>query len=398
MILCVPLWLAPRLRHADVADVTANPALADLTYGFYATVTSGGVESQCSTGVTGTVAYLLDTTAPTWANSLSNSATYASIVSSPSVTFVANASDGSGSGVQKYQISIGTTSGGTQTLGWTDLAGTTAPTSPVQQTGLSLTGGATYYFNMRAVDNLAWTSIVNTSSWMAYTVPTLSYVGATGRTGTFGSLMSVSPTTLATNGSAITGCAIKAATTALPAWATLNITTCVISGTPNATLVATTYTINATNSAGNSADATVQLTVNAAVPTLSYAAATGTSGTFRRAHDRDAHDTRDKWRGDYRMRDQSRYDGTAGLGDAQHHYLRDQWYPGRDSRCYDLHGSRDQLRWQQCRCNGAAHRRRCGSDFELLGCCRYDGRVWRGDERGAYDSRDEWRGYHGMCN
>jgi len=275
--LCTSLVGSASAGVANNADVTANPALADNTYTFYATVTSGGVESNCSTA---SVSYHLDTTAPTWANSLSNSATYASITTTPNITFTADASDGSGSGIQKYQYSIGTSSGGTQVTTWTDVAGGAVPASPIQVSGLSLTGGTTYYFNMRVVDNLSWTSTTNTSSWLAYTVPTLSYVGATGTTGTYGSAMSVSPTTLATNGSAITNCAIKGGTTALPAWATLNTSTCVISGTPNATLNATTYTIIATNAAGNSADATVQLTVNPAVPILSYVGATGTTGTF----------------------------------------------------------------------------------------------------------------------
>lgn len=106
--------------------------------------------------------------------------------------------------------------------------------------------------------------------------PTLSYAGADGTSGIQGTAMSVSPTTLNANGSAITGCAIKAGTTALPTWATLNTLTCVISGTPTATQSATTYTINATNVSGTSADATVALTVAApaAPSSLSYSAPT----------------------------------------------------------------------------------------------------------------------------
>ncbi|MCM2350546.1 MAG: putative Ig domain-containing protein [Bacteriovoracaceae bacterium] len=106
-------------------------------------------------------------------------------------------------------------------------------------------------------------------------VPTLSYAGATGTTGSFGVGMTVSPTTLATNGASITGCS---SSPALPAWATLNATTCVITGTPTSTLATTTYTITATNTAGTSAGATVALTVNATLPSLSYAGAFGTTG------------------------------------------------------------------------------------------------------------------------
>jgi adhesin/invasin len=90
-------------------------------------------------------------------------------------------------------------------------------------------------------------------------VPVLSYAGATGTSGTVGSAMSISPTTLNNEGASITNCVTKAATPILPAWATLNATTCAITGTPTSALSSTTYTIDATNSAGTSADATVTL-------------------------------------------------------------------------------------------------------------------------------------------
>jgi hypothetical protein len=93
--------------------------------------------------------------------------------------------------------------------------------------------------------------------------PALSYGGATGTSITLGQTMSVSPTTLNQGGYAITACGIKSGTTALPAWASVNATTCVISGTPNAALSSTSYTLIATNAAGNSADATVSLVVTA---------------------------------------------------------------------------------------------------------------------------------------
>src|SRR5205823_2475626 len=87
------------------------------------------------------------------------------------------------------------------------------------------------------------------------------------------------PSTINANGAAISACGIKAATTALPGTLTVNATTCVISGTPTATLSSTTYTLNATNSVGASVDATVSLSVAAGVPSLSYASSTGTPAT-----------------------------------------------------------------------------------------------------------------------
>ena len=112
----------------------------------------------------------------------------------------------------------------------------------------------------------------------AVTPPILSYAGATGTFGTIGSPMSVTPTTLNDNGAAISACGIRVPTTALPAWASVDPFTCVISGTPNASLGATLYTLVATNISGDSADATVTLGVGASPPSLSYVGSTGTSG------------------------------------------------------------------------------------------------------------------------
>ena len=52
--------------------------------------------------------------------------------------------------VTAYQYAIGTSAGGTQTLNWTTLGNVTT----VTKTGLSLTNGQTYYFSVKAVDNL----------------------------------------------------------------------------------------------------------------------------------------------------------------------------------------------------------------------------------------------------
>ena len=105
--------------------------------------------------------------------------------------------------------------------------------------------------------------------------PSLSYVGAGGTNGSVGSALSVTPTSLDGNGSTVTSCTTFPA---LPAWATINSTTCVISGTPTGTLISTTYSVTATNSVGSSS-APVSLSVAASAPTISYTGATGTTGT-----------------------------------------------------------------------------------------------------------------------
>jgi Beta-propeller repeat len=96
--------------------------------------------------------------------------------------------------------------------------------------------------------------------------PTLSYGGASGTMGMVGTPMSVSPTTLANNGTVVTGCGIKpgsANASSFPATLGINSSLCVISGTPAAPLPATEFTLVATNSVGTSADATVTLTIHA---------------------------------------------------------------------------------------------------------------------------------------
>ena len=81
-----------------------------------------------------------------------------------------------------------------------------------------------------------------------------------------GTAMRVSPTTLASNGAALTACGVKpgsANASAFPGTLSVDASTCVISGTPTAPLPATQFTLVATNSAGTSADATVTLTIHA---------------------------------------------------------------------------------------------------------------------------------------
>ncbi|MEI6266821.1 MAG: fibronectin type III domain-containing protein [bacterium] len=92
-----------------------------------------------------------------------NDGTSADIIYSSSLSQLSanwGASTDAISGLQKYQYAIGTTSGGTNTLTWTDNGTATA----VTKTGLSLVEGTTYYFTVRAVDNVGNTSLVTTSN------------------------------------------------------------------------------------------------------------------------------------------------------------------------------------------------------------------------------------------
>jgi hypothetical protein len=129
-------------------------------------------------------------------------------------------------------------------------------------------------FTVTATNSLGSTT-ANVSLSVGASAPSLSFSASTGMSGAYGVAMSVTPSTLSANGAAITNCAT---TPSLPSWATINSSTCVISGTPDAGLSSTSYTIIATNSAGSSAGADVSLSVGAGVPTISYSGAAGTNG------------------------------------------------------------------------------------------------------------------------
>ncbi len=107
-------------------------------------------------------------------------------------------------------------------------------------------------------------------------IPTLSYSASTGTIGSFGSIMSVTPSSLSSNGAPISSCT---STPALPTGLSLDTGTCVISGTPSVVIPLTTYNIVATNSAGSSSPTPVSLRINAGLPSISYLEATGTNGS-----------------------------------------------------------------------------------------------------------------------
>lgn len=110
-------------------------------------------------------------------------------------------------------------------------------------------------------------------------VPTLSYALSSGTTGSVAAAMSVTPSTLNSNGAAVSACGIKSGTTALPTTLSVDPLTCVISGTPTATLAATVFTIVATNSVGTSTDATVTLTIGKYLTLIDTAIPLSMNGT-----------------------------------------------------------------------------------------------------------------------
>jgi hypothetical protein len=88
-----------------------------------------------------------DVTAPILTGTMDDGTTSSSLGQSPTLSWPA-ATDTGGSGVSYYQIAIGTTSGGSNTLTWTRVGNVTS----FLVSGLSLTTSTTYFASVRAVD------------------------------------------------------------------------------------------------------------------------------------------------------------------------------------------------------------------------------------------------------
>lgn len=105
------------------------------------------IESDSSTVPETTVAIVKDITAPNLSGSISDGTSYVSVSSSPTLTW--SAATDAHSGLSKYQIALGSSSGASDVVTWTDIGTVTS----YQFTGLSLTRGNNYYPSVRAVDN-----------------------------------------------------------------------------------------------------------------------------------------------------------------------------------------------------------------------------------------------------
>ncbi len=104
-------------------------------------------------------------------------------------------------------------------------------------------------------------------------VPVLSYAGVSGA-GSFGSYLSITPSTLVNNGAWITSCTISPA---LPLGLWMDNYTCSISGTASQVIPLTTFTVSAANSAGVTT-AQIPITIAPTPPNLSYEGAVGKTG------------------------------------------------------------------------------------------------------------------------
>lgn len=128
---------------ADITIHLTPSALSDAIYNFYAkAIDNAGNTSACSSA---TISYQVDTviSAPggvddkTWWNSTSTS---------PSIIW--NTVSDSGSGLNRYEVALGSTSGSTDIVSWTSSGST-----PAKQFTVTLAEADIYYASVRAVDN-----------------------------------------------------------------------------------------------------------------------------------------------------------------------------------------------------------------------------------------------------
>lgn len=145
-------------------------------------------------------------------------------------------------------------------------------TCAVTGTALSLLSTASFAVVATNADGLSSeaTLLLRVDAGIPYLVFSTASVAA----GTAGQPLTVAPT-LVPNGAAVTACGAKPGTT-LPAWITVDQSSCVLSGTPPGAFAASTFLLVAQNSAGSSLDASVTLAAGAAAalgaPTVSCAA------------------------------------------------------------------------------------------------------------------------------
>lgn len=119
--------------------------------------------------------WVLDQTSPLVFATVDDGTVYPTLSYSPVLSWSA-ATDVGGSGVQKYQISIGTSIEAANVLGWTDIGNLTS----YQASGLTLTDGVKYYPSIRAVDNVGnVSSVISGDGWDALNPVALTVFPAT---------------------------------------------------------------------------------------------------------------------------------------------------------------------------------------------------------------------------
>jgi alpha-tubulin suppressor-like RCC1 family protein len=174
-----PTACSVQLPTGSTASIKFS-SLVDAGYKWQAeTVDASGVSSSWTSFNAGSMAFGIDTVAPTVAtvydgsNAGSDSSLNNGSLSSLSCNW--NAFTDATSGVASYDYSIGTTVGGTDVVGWTNVS---SSTTNITASSLTLKTNQIYFCNVRAYDNAGNVSAVASSSGQDV-APTLTFTAST---------------------------------------------------------------------------------------------------------------------------------------------------------------------------------------------------------------------------
>ncbi|MCB0368277.1 MAG: hypothetical protein KDD45_02270, partial [Bdellovibrionales bacterium] len=127
------------------------------------TIQSSQTDIVGNVGQSPSITVIKDTISPSLAG-LSDGVYFSSTSSSPLLSW--SAAFEAGSGVHHYEVQLGTSSGASDVMGWTNISNVTSKTI----SGLALTSGVTYYPSLQAIDNAGNTSTASLGDgWLADT-------------------------------------------------------------------------------------------------------------------------------------------------------------------------------------------------------------------------------------
>lgn len=126
-------------------------------------VDSGNRPNSSSNTITRTAASIPDTANPSDPTNFTVGASTTSATTAPSATWTASTDN---RGVDHYEVAIGSSSGATDVLSWTNVGNVTSTTL---NSGFTLSNGVTYYTSIKALDVAGNSSnVVTSSSWAAH--------------------------------------------------------------------------------------------------------------------------------------------------------------------------------------------------------------------------------------
>ncbi|MBK7845611.1 MAG: S8 family serine peptidase [Bdellovibrionales bacterium] len=143
---------------SDSFSSTASTSKTSATGTFYI-----HVQAQDPAGNTSSVAHVsanIDNTVPTQPGTITKANYSTSLTSSPTLSWVT--SSDIGAGINRYEVAVGSTSGGAEALNWTSVGNVLGTTV----NSLDLSNGTAYFPSIRAVDVAGNISVVRTgTSW-----------------------------------------------------------------------------------------------------------------------------------------------------------------------------------------------------------------------------------------